>query len=146
MKERKYQAHSSRILSSSNPSNSGDSRGKASGQIFKRDSDDPLKFSPTLTSPLSPPKREESDNKPDLDALIRSKLNRNGEFNIGRIDTDRRISIQVGSLDQANRLKQEILSSIGEEYAYLVDIWDGSNLCVEVVFEAREKLIKYLIS
>ena len=146
VEERNYQAHSSRILSSSNPSNIGDSRGKASGQIFKRDSDDPLKFSPTLTSPLSPPKSEEIDNKPDLDALIRSKLNRNGEFNIGRIDTDRRISIQVGSRDQADRLKQEILSSIGEEYAYLVDIWDGSNLCVEVVFEAREKLIKYLIS
>ncbi|USE36517.1 serpin family protein [Endozoicomonas sp. SCSIO W0465] len=85
----------------------------------------------------------------DVNTLIQQKFNPNGEFKIIAISVRSiEISIKVNSLEEANKLRERILESIGkEEYNKFVKVWDiPCGIMVEVSCEARKKLLNQLAS
>ncbi|USE36519.1 serpin family protein [Endozoicomonas sp. SCSIO W0465] len=84
----------------------------------------------------------------DVNTLIQQRFNPNGEFKITAISMDKMdLSIRVNSSEEANKLRERILESIGkEECGKFVDVWDSPRSGIKVVFllTARDKLVDLL--
>ncbi|WP_306800354.1 serpin family protein [Endozoicomonas sp. YOMI1] len=86
----------------------------------------------------------------DESTLILRGLNLNGEFNISGVELvdDYDLYIIVDTVDTANKVRQKVLKSIGEEeHKQFVQVWKNlKTVKVEVSFKALEALRDTLLS